>query len=97
MSWGRYLYTPEMLRELEAGVDRPRTGEYYATEAIQTLCERERVVAATIPQARWDTGERLGYLQTVFEVALRHPTLGGPLRTWLADHLRELDDLDRGR
>ncbi|MCB9684834.1 MAG: UTP--glucose-1-phosphate uridylyltransferase [Alphaproteobacteria bacterium] len=88
VSWGRYLYTPELFRELEDGVDRPRTGEYYATEAIQALCDRDRVVAATIPQARWDTGERLGYLQTVIRVALDHPTLGEPLRAWLDEELR---------
>jgi UTP-glucose-1-phosphate uridylyltransferase len=46
------------------------------------------VAATIVPGARWDTGERLGYLTTSVELALRHPQLGGPLRAWLSERLR---------
>jgi UTP--glucose-1-phosphate uridylyltransferase len=88
VSWGRYLYTPDVFQELDAGIAAHQKGEFYATDAIRRLAQRERVVATIVPGERWDTGERLGYLTTSIEIALRHPELGGPLRAWLADRLR---------
>lgn len=88
VSWGRYLFTPDLFEHLEAGASTPRDGEYYATDAIQALCKKDRVVAALVPQERWDTGERLGYLKTVISVGLEHPELGRPLRAWLDTLLR---------
>lgn len=87
VSWGRYLYTPDVFEALDAGMAAHQKGEFYATDAIRALAKRGRVVATVIPGERWDTGERLGYLTTSVEMALRHPELGGPLRAWLADRL----------
>ncbi|MEQ1568122.1 MAG: UTP--glucose-1-phosphate uridylyltransferase [Myxococcota bacterium] len=90
VSWGRYLYTPELFPALDEGLrghlDRSvgaHPGEYYATDAIRELARRDRVVAKVIPGARYDTGDRLGYLTTVLEHALAHPELGEPLRAWI--------------
>ncbi|MEZ4235426.1 MAG: UTP--glucose-1-phosphate uridylyltransferase [Myxococcota bacterium] len=70
VSWGRYLYTPEVFPVLEAGFASHAGGEFYATDAISVLAERGRVVAAVVPSPRYDTGDRLGYLTTVVEHAL---------------------------
>lgn len=32
---------------------------------------------------RYDTGDKLGYLQAVVEFGTRHEELGGDLRAWL--------------
>jgi len=87
VSWGRYLYTPEIFAALEESSRRHASGELYATEAIRALAERGRVVATVIPHRRFDTGEPLGYLQTVIETGLSDPTLGGPLRAWLRERV----------
>lgn len=87
VSWGRYLYTPEIFAALAEGLAEhernPATKEFYATDAIRALAARDRVVAKIVPGARYDTGDRLGYLTTVLEHALAHPELGEPLRAWL--------------
>jgi UTP--glucose-1-phosphate uridylyltransferase len=94
VSWGRYLYTPDVFDALDTGMAEharavaaapagTKVPEYYATDAIRALARNDRVVAKVIPGDRYDTGEPLGYLTTVLEHALAHPSLGGPLRAWL--------------
>lgn len=87
VSWGRYLYTPEVFEALDAGFAKHQTGEFFATDAISALAERGRVVAQIVPNQRYDTGDRLGYLTTVIEFALAHPDVGGPLQSWLRTRL----------
>jgi UTP--glucose-1-phosphate uridylyltransferase len=83
VSWGRYLYTPELFDALDRGLRDHTKGEFYATDAIRSLASSDRVVASIVPGVRYDTGEKLGYLTTVVEFALAHPELGEPLRQWL--------------
>jgi UTP--glucose-1-phosphate uridylyltransferase len=82
VSWGRYLYTPDIFGALERGMRAHQKGEFYATDAIRALAREDRVVAKIVGE-RYDTGEKLGYLTTVIDVALKHPELGDPLRKWL--------------
>lgn len=88
VSLGRYLYTPDVFPILAAGAARHQgAGEYYATEALAALAASGRLSAVVSAAKRWDTGDRLGYLQTVVDAALDHAELGGPLRQWLAERL----------
>lgn len=87
VSWGRYLYTPELFDVLEAGFANHQTGEFYATDAIAELATRGRVVAEIVPSPRYDTGDQLGYLTTTVSFALDHPTLGPQLEAWLRRRL----------
>jgi len=82
VSWGRYLYTPELFDALDRGLRAHAKGEFYATDAIRAVAAEDRVVAKIVGE-RYDTGEKLGYLTTVIEFALKHPDLGEPLRAWL--------------
>ena len=88
VSWGRYLFTPDLFPALDAGWRKHGDGEFYATEAIRDLARQGRVVATVVPHRRWDTGEPLGYTQTVIDRALADPAMGPPLRAWLADRLK---------
>ncbi|AZJ22962.1 UTP--glucose-1-phosphate uridylyltransferase [Bacillus wiedmannii] len=71
---GRYVLTPEIFMFLEqqhvgAG------GEIQLTDAIQNLNEIQRVFAYDFEGKRYDVGEKLGFVQTTIEMALRHPEL----------------------
>lgn len=84
VSWGRYLYTPAMFRELRAGLQRHAgDGEYYATVAINALAAQGQVVAAISTAPRYDTGQPLGYLTTVVELGLQDPAVGPAFAEWL--------------
>jgi UTP--glucose-1-phosphate uridylyltransferase len=88
VSWGRYLFTPELLEELDAGRKRHAgAGEYYHVDALNEIAARGRLFARVIEAERHDTGTPLGYLQTVIGAALARPELGPVLATWLQETL----------
>jgi UTP--glucose-1-phosphate uridylyltransferase len=91
---GRYVLDPSVfsiLRETRPG----RGGEIQLTDAL-------RVLATTPPSAgggvrgvvfrgrRYDTGDRLSYLQAVIRLAVERDDLGPELRTWLRDFVPTL-------
>ncbi|MFA1711688.1 UTP--glucose-1-phosphate uridylyltransferase GalU [Peribacillus frigoritolerans] len=71
---GRYIFTPEIfmfLEKLELGAG----GEIQLTDAIQKLNEIQRVFAFDFEGKRFDVGEKLGFIQTTIEFALKDETL----------------------
>ncbi len=86
---GRYLLDPAVFDVLRA-TPPGRGGEIQLTDALRVL--------ATMPVAdgggvhglvfdglRYDTGDRLSYLQASIMLACEREDLGPPLRAWLAD------------
>jgi UTP--glucose-1-phosphate uridylyltransferase len=67
---GRYILTPEIfnyLDEEEAGAG----GEIQLTDAIQKLNKYQRVFAFDFEGTRYDVGEKLGFIMTTIEFALK--------------------------
>jgi len=83
---GRYVLAPQVFEVLERTAPG-RGGEIQLTDALQTLAAGEGegfgVHAVVFRGRRYDTGDKLGYLQAVVELGVRHPELGGDLREWL--------------
>lgn len=81
---GRYVLTPEIFDYLdrhEVGAG----GEIQLTDAIQMLNVTQGVYAYDFEGARYDVGERLGFILTTLEFALRRPDLKHPLLTALEE------------
>lgn len=79
---GRYILTPEIFRflgcqEIGAG------GEIQLTDAIAKLNEIQRVFAYDFEGTRYDVGEKLGFIQTTIEFALKDAQLKDELMTYL--------------
>lgn len=85
---GRYIFTPTVFEELEK-TRADASGEIQLTSAIRSLLERESVFAYRFEGRRFDTGDRLGFLQATVEMALRRPDLAGPFRAYLQRLLAE--------
>lgn len=71
---GRYVLTPEVfmfLEEQQIGAG----GEIQLTDAIQKLNGIQRVFAYDFEGKRHDVGEKLGFIQTTIDFALKDPTL----------------------
>ncbi len=86
---GRYILTPEVfdhLAALQPGVG----GEFQLTDALARLAEEGRLMAATIPARRFDTGNKLDYLKANVEFALKREDLGPDLLVYLRDLVRRL-------
>ena len=78
----RYVLGPEVFAALRHTPPDTR-GEIGLTQALRRVIEAGgRVVAVPLAtgECRHDIGTVEGYCTTFIEFALRHPTLGGPLR-----------------
>lgn len=84
---GRYILTPrifEILSNQETGAG----GEIQLTDAIAKLNTFEAVYAYDFEGKRYDVGEKLGFIQTTIEFALKHDEL----RPLLLDYISEVLD-----
>ncbi|CAG7613210.1 UTP--glucose-1-phosphate uridylyltransferase [Paenibacillus solanacearum] len=75
---GRYVLTPEIFRFLDLQ-EEGAGGEIQLTDAIQKLNEIQRVYAFHFQGTRYDVGEKLGFILTTLDFALRNHELRGPL------------------
>lgn len=71
---GRYVLTPEIFRFLGEH-QQGAGGEIQLTDAIQKLNEIESVFAYEFDGKRHDVGEKLGFIETTIEFALKRPEL----------------------
>src|SRR5699024_12055470 len=64
-------------------------GEIQLTDAIQMLNEEQKVYAYDFEGKRYDVGEKLGFIQTTVEFALRDPEIGDEVKKGLKKLLAE--------
>ena len=80
---GCYVLTPDIFSALE-NLTPGKGGEIWLTDAIKKLMEDRPVYAVEIKNGRYyDTGNKLDYLKTVVEFALRHPDVNGEFRDYI--------------
>ncbi|MGG0888366.1 UTP--glucose-1-phosphate uridylyltransferase GalU [Cytobacillus horneckiae] len=71
---GRYILTPEIFKYLEQQ-ETGAGGEIQLTDAIQKLNQIQRVFAYDFEGDRYDVGEKLGFIKTTIEFALKDESL----------------------
>ncbi len=82
---GRYIFTPDIfdyIKKIPVGVGN----EVQLTDAIRLLCQDMQVFAYVYPGKRYDTGDKLGYLETIIDFALADPEI----REEFIDHLKRI-------
>ena len=90
---GRYILNPEIF-DLLAKQERGSGGEIQLTDALARLVDLPTeqgggVHAVVLRGKRYDTGDKLSYLQSVISIALERPEFGGELRAWLVEYLKD--------
>lgn len=83
---GRYVLSPAIfkcLRETKPG----KGGEIQLTDALQLLAQREKLYAYQFEGTRYDTGDRLGFIDATLAFALRRPDLAPGVREIMKKHL----------
>lgn len=81
---GRYVLTPEIFMFLEKQ-EKGAGGEVQLTDAIQNLNEIQRVFAYDFEGKRYDVGEKIGFVKTTVEFALRDAGLKEELLEFLEE------------
>lgn len=80
---GAYILPPEIFPILEH-LNPGQGGELWLVDGIDQLIKKAPVLALEVQNAKYyDTGNKLEYLKTVIEFALRHPDLNGDFRAYL--------------
>jgi UTP--glucose-1-phosphate uridylyltransferase len=83
---GRYVLSPaifQCLKETKPG----KGGEIQLTDGLQLLAQRERLLAYQFDGTRYDTGDRLGFIDATLAFALRRPELAAGVREMMKKHL----------
>jgi len=93
---GRYVLSPAVFATLEQ-TPPGRGGEIQLTDALQTLAQLPAEVGGGVYGVvfrgrRYDTGDRLGYLKAVVQIAVDRADLGPDFRAWLTEFAAGLDD-----
>lgn len=90
---GRYVLRPEIFEVLE-NTEPGRGGEIQLTDALETLAADESIAGGVygvvFTGRRYDTGDRLSYIEAVIDLTLRREDLGPGLREWLRDNRESL-------
>lgn len=87
---GAYILPPEIFDILEE-TPLGHGNELWLADALSTLAKKTDVYAVEIKKGTYyDTGNKLEYLKTVVEFALRHPDVKDEFREYLRDVSKEL-------
>lgn len=86
---GRYIIQPEIFSILEHTLPG-RNGEIQLTDALNSLAQHGSTYAYQTRSARYDVGDKLGYIQATLEFALARPDLGPLVSTYLRSLTRQL-------
>lgn len=79
---GRYILSPGIFDALEK-TGRGAGGEIQLTDGLRDLLAQERICAYKFRGKRYDAGEKLGFLKTTVEFALKNPEIGAAFRSYL--------------
>ena len=85
---GRYIFVPEIfdcLKNTSPGVGN----EIQLTDAIRLLLKEHPVYGYKFKGKRYDTGDKLGYIETIIDYALQDPQLQENLKKFLVDRLNQ--------
>ncbi len=74
----RYVFTPGIMTELFR-TPRGRNNEIQLTDAMKSLLSHEKMFALKTRGKRYDAGDRLSFLMTTLDFALKRPEFRAPL------------------
>jgi len=86
MNVSGFLFTPDIFDYLDEILDKLDDGEelYYNNALKHMLKDGKKIIAVEIKNGKYyDTGNKLEYLKTVVEFALKHKDLNGEFRKYL--------------
>jgi UTP--glucose-1-phosphate uridylyltransferase len=87
---GRYILTPEIFSALEK-TPRGKSNEIQLTDALRILLKEEGIVAAIIEGKRYDIGNKMDYLKTTVEFALKRKEFAKDFEEFLRETINNID------
>lgn len=90
---GRYILTPEIYRSLEQ-TPKGKNNEVQLTDAMLHLLRTESLYAHTIEGKRYDIGNKLDFLKTTVDFALRRKEFSKPFLRYLRETVERTKDIE---
>ena len=87
---GRYVLSPAIFPILERQAPG-KGGEIQVTDAIRTLMATERIYGCQFEGARYDCGDKFGFLKATVDMALKRGEFNGRFKSFLRERLPEYD------
>jgi len=88
---GRYILTPEIFSAIEQ-TPRGKGNEIQITDALRIMMRTEGVMAMKIEGRRYDIGNKLDYLKTTVDFALKRKEFAEPFAAFMRERLRQWDE-----
>ncbi len=88
---GRYILTPEIFKAIEK-TPRGKGNEIQLTDALRILLKQEGIVATTIEGTRYDIGNKMDFLRTTVEFALKRKEFAKDFEAFLRETIKKLDE-----
>ena len=87
---GRYILTPEIFKSIEQ-TKKGKNDEIQLTDAMKNLRERENIYAYLIEGRRFDIGNKMDYLKTIVEFALKRKEFEGEFKEYIKEIVKKLN------
>jgi UTP--glucose-1-phosphate uridylyltransferase len=91
---GRYILTPEIFRALEK-TPRGKGNEIQLTDALRILLKEEGMIANIVEGKRYDIGNKMDFLKTTVEFALKRKEFAAGFEQFLRETIRNLDNMKK--
>jgi UTP--glucose-1-phosphate uridylyltransferase len=88
---GRYILTPEIFSALEK-TPRGKNNEIQLTDALQILLKEEGIISTLIEGKRYDIGNKMDFLKTTVEFALKRKEFAVEFEAFLREILIKIDN-----
>lgn len=82
-SLGRYVFTPEIFEGLKKAKPDHR-GEVQLPDGIKHLLAKQKVYGVLFEGDRYDCGDKMGFLEATFSLALKRPEFKDRLKNYLS-------------
>ncbi len=86
---GRYILTPEIFPAIEK-TKRGKGNEIQLTDALRLLLKHENIISSTIEGKRYDIGNKLDFLKTTVEFALKRKEFKDAFAMYLKEIVKSL-------
>ncbi len=87
---GRYIVTAEIFDSLRS-IGPGRGGELQLTDGLVHLLQSQKLYGYEFQGQRFDTGDRLGFLEATLHFALKRPDLAAGVRKLICDFARQCE------
>ncbi len=85
---GRYILTPDIFQVLESQ-EPGAGGEIQLTDALRELLKKRPIYGYLIKGARYDAGDKLGFIKATIDFALRNSELAEGLRQYMKEKVAD--------